>query len=137
MRNDAREAVFKLFYAESFTGELDEDLKTQLYSDAALSDSETEFANRLIATITENYESLTKIISDLAVNYMLERVYVTDKCALLIGLAEMTYFNDVPNIVAINEALSLCKKYSTEKSLGFVNGIFAKYKTLIESEKIN
>ncbi len=137
MRNDAREAVFKLFYAESFTGELDEDLKTQLYSDAALSDSETEFANRLIATITENYESLTKIISDLAVNYMLERVYVTDKCALLIGLAEMTYFNDVPNIVAINEALSLCKKYSTEKSLGFVNGIFAKYKTMIESEKIN
>lgn len=137
MRNDAREAVFKLFYAESFTGELDEDLKTQLYSDAALSDSETEFANRLVATITENYESLTKIISDLAVNYMLERVYVTDKCALLIGLAEMTYFNDVPNIVAINEALSLCKKYSTEKSLGFVNGIFAKYKTLIESEKID
>lgn len=137
MRNDAREAVFKIFYAESFTGELDEDLKTQLYSDANLSDSETEFADRLIATITENYESLTKIISDLAVNYMLERVYVTDKCALLIGLAEMTYFNDVPNIVAINEALSLCKKYSTEKSLGFVNGIFAKYKTMIESEKIN
>lgn len=137
MRNDAREAVFKIFYAESFTGELDEDLKTQLYSDANLSDSEKDFADRLIATITENYESLTKIISDLAVNYMLERVYVTDKCALLIGLAEMTYFNDVPNIVAINEALSLCKKYSTEKSLGFVNGIFAKYKTMIEGEKIN
>lgn len=137
MRNDAREAVFKLFYAESFTGKLDEDLKTQLYSDAELSASEIEFADRLIATITANYQSLTKIISDLAVNYMLERVYVTDKCALLIGLSEMTYFDDVPNIVAINEALSLCKKYSTEKSLGFVNGIFAKYKTMIEGEKIN
>ncbi len=136
MRKDAREAVFKVIYAYNFTGEFEEDLTESLFDSANLSDADKDFANRLLNTIKENYQSLTKIISDLAVNYMLERVYPTDKCALIIGLCEMTYFDDVPNIVAIDEALSLCKKYSTEKSLAFVNGIFAKYKTMIESTTV-
>lgn len=132
MRKDAREAVYKILYAESFVEECDEDFKKELFNEHALKPEDEAFALRLLSTIKENYDSLTTVISDLAVNYMLERVYITDKCALLIGLAEMKYFDDVPNIVAIDEALSLCKKYSTEKSLSFVNGIFAKYKTMIE-----
>ena len=101
MRKDAREAVFKVIYAYNFTGEFEEDLTESLFDSANLSDADKDFANRLLNTIKENYQSLTKIISDLAVNYMLERVYPTDKCDLIIGLCEMTYFDDVPNIVAI------------------------------------
>lgn len=133
MRKDAREAVYKIIYAYNFTDEFDSELMETLFSESNLNDQDRAFAVRLLDTVKENYSSLTDIISDLAVNYMLERVYPTDKCALLIGLAEMTYFDDVPNIVAIDEALALCKKYSTEKSLSFVNGIFAKYKTMIEN----
>ena len=133
MRKDAREAVFKIIYAYNFTGEFDEDLITQTFDDCNLSSEDKTFATRLLDTIKEHYDEITGGISDLAVNYMLERVYSTDKCALILGIAEMKFFDDVPNIVAIDEALSLCKKYSTEKSLGFVNGIFAKYKTMIES----
>lgn len=133
MRKDAREAVYKIVYAYNFTGEFDDDFKNQLYEESNLSDDDKVFATRLLDTIKIHYDEITGVISDLAVNYMLERVYSTDKCALIIGLTEMKYFDDVPNIVAIDEALSLCKKYSTEKSLGFVNGIFARYKTMIET----
>ncbi len=133
MRKDAREAVFKIVYAYNFTGEFDDDFKNQLFEESNLSDDDKVFATRLLDTIKIHYDEITGVISDLAVNYMLERVYSTDKCALIIGLTEMKYFDDVPNIVAIDEALSLCKKYSTEKSLGFVNGIFARYKTMIET----
>ncbi len=133
MRKDAREAVYKIVYAYNFTGEFDDDFKNQLFEESNLSDDDKVFATRLLDTIKIHYDEITGAISDLAVNYMLERVYSTDKCALIIGLTEMKYFDDVPNIVAIDEALSLCKKYSTEKSLGFVNGIFARYKTMIET----
>ena len=133
MRKDAREAVYKIVYAYNFTGEFDDDFKNQLFEESNLSDDDKVFATRLLDTIKIHYDEITGVISDLAVNYMLERVYSTDKCALIIGLTEMKYFDDVPNIVAIDEALSLCKKYSTEKSLGFVNGIFARYKTMIET----
>lgn len=133
MRKEAREAVYKILYAYNFTDEFDADLQDEVFAEAALNGADREFALRLLGTIKENYDALTKSISDLAVNYLLERVYPTDKCALLIGMCEMTYFDDVPNIVAIDEALNLCKKFSTENSLSFVNGIFAKYKTIIES----
>ncbi len=133
MRKDAREVVYKIVYAYNFTGEFDDELKNRLFEESDLSDDDKAFATRLLDAIKSHYDEVTGVISDLAVNYMLERVYSTDKCALIIGLTEMKYFDDVPNIVAIDEALSLCKKYSTEKSLGFVNGIFAKYKTMIES----
>ncbi len=132
MRKDAREAVYKILYAYNFTDEFDADLQDEVFREAALNSADREFALRLLGKIKENYDVFTKSISDLAVNYLLERVYPTDKCALLIGMCEMTYFDDVPNIVAIDEALNLCKKFSTENSLSFVNGIFAKYKTIIE-----
>lgn len=132
MRKDAREAVYKILYAYNFTNEFDADLQEEVFAESSLNGADREFALRLLDSIKENYDFLTKSISDLAVNYLLERVYPTDKCALLIGMCEMTYFDDVPNIVAIDEALNLCKKFSTENSLSFVNGIFAKYKTIIE-----
>lgn len=132
MRKDAREAVYKILYAYNFTNEFDADLQEEVFAESSLNDADREFALRLLNSIKENYDLLIKSISDLAVNYLLERVYPTDKCALLIGICEMTYFDDVPNIVAIDEALNLCKKFSTENSLSFVNGIFAKYKTIIE-----
>lgn len=132
MRKDAREAVYKILYAYNFTNEFDADLQEEVFAESSLNDADREFALRLLNSIKENYDLLIKSISDLAVNYLLERVYPTDKCALLIGMCEMTYFDDVPNIVAIDEALNLCKKFSTENSLSFVNGIFAKYKTIIE-----
>lgn len=132
MRRDAREVVFKLLYAESFVGDFSEELFEQLATEQNLGEQDAAFAKSLLLAVKDNYDSLMTIISDLAINYLAERIYPTDKCALLIGLCEMTYFDDVPNIVAIDEALALCKKYSTEKSLNFVNGIFANYKSKIE-----
>ena len=41
------------------------------------------------------------------------------------ALAEIRYFDDVPDVVAVDEAVGLAKKYSTEKSVGFVNGVLA------------
>lgn len=133
MRKDAREVVLKVLYAQNFTGKFDPELFSELCSDAALNEKDIAFATSLLDSVRDNYSQLMEIIGDLAQNYLPERIYVTDRCALLIGLAEMTYFDDVPNIVAIDESLSLCKKYSTENSLSFVNGIFAKYKTMIEN----
>ena len=132
MRKDAREVVYKILYAQNFTSEFDNELFADLQQEFKLNETDKAFAKKLLDTIIKNYAELTEVISSLSLNYMLDRVYLTDKCALLIGLCEMTHFDDVPNIVAIDEALALCKKYSTEKSLSFVNGIFAKYKSMIE-----
>lgn len=135
MRKEAREAVFALLYRDIFCDEKDDDLKTILYTEHSLSESDREFADRLYNTVNENKEYLLSIIADISKGFTINRIFPTDKCALYIGLCEMTYFDDVPNIVAIDEAVGLTKKYSDEKSPSFVNGILAEYKNRLEAEK--
>ena len=125
MRKDAREVVFKVLYSELYAG-VSEELFSDLSKEARLSESEITFALSILASVRNNKEVLDGIIGELANNYDLKRIYPTDKCALYIGLTEITG-GEVPYIVAIDEALSLCKKYSTPESVGFVNGIFAEY----------
>ena len=131
MRKDAREVVFKILYSELYA-EFDRELFDVLCEDFKLSESEKVFAEELLKTVHEHKSELDELISSYAQNYRLDRIYPTDKCALYIGLAEMTYSKDVPPVVAIDEAMALCRSYSTKESTSFVNGIFAKYKTDLE-----
>lgn len=126
MRRNAREVVFNVLYSEMFN-HLDMELFDSLSAQFNLTENDVSFAKTLLKNIEENKKELDGEIGDLAVNYSFDRVYPTDRCALYIGLAEIKYSIDVPFIVAIDEALALCKKYSTSESISFVNGIFAEY----------
>ena len=131
MRKDAREVVFKILYSELYN-DFDKELFETLCREQNLSEAEVSFASALLETIAEKRSELDEIISRYAVNFKLDRIFPTDRCALYIGLAEMTYSKDVPLVVAIDEAMALCRTYSTKDSTSFVNGIFAKYKTDLE-----
>jgi N utilization substance protein B len=58
-------------------------------------------------------------------HYKENRINPTDKSILLIAMAEIMYFDEIPPIVSVSEAVGLAKKYSTEKSADFVNGVLA------------
>ena len=133
MRKDAREAVFVLLYRDCFLAEKDDDFISRIYKEFSLNDLDKEFANNLYTCVKENEDNLCDLISQLSQSFLLNRIFLTDKCALLIGLCELTFSTDVPKIVAIDEAVNLSKKYSGEKSHSFVNGILAEYKKRQES----
>ena len=61
--------------------------------------------------------------SDAFITAVLERMAAVDRNALRIGCYEMLYAGDIPTKVALNEAIELSKKFSTEASGAFVNGI--------------
>ncbi|MBO5713628.1 MAG: transcription antitermination protein NusB, partial [Clostridia bacterium] len=93
---------------------------------------DVEFAEKLYQAIVDNEEVINNDIAEISRGYSLDRIYSTDKCALKLAICEMRYFNDVPNIVAINEAMELVRKYSTPESPNFVNGILAEFKKRLE-----
>jgi len=126
MRRDAREVVFRILYSELFA-DSNEQLFVDLCAQAKLNEAEVEFAKDLLEKVRANKPMFDGIIGELADNYQLDRIYSTDKCAMYIGFAEIIFSKDVPYIVAIDEAVALCKKFSTQESVGFVNGIFAEY----------
>ena len=132
MRRDARDAVYKILYADLFNDN-DEVFEKEMFGESKLSKEDLEFARSLLNAIKEHKSEIEEIISSYAKGYKFERLYSTDKCALYIAVAELKYFADVPNVVAIDEALSLVRKYSTDESLNYVNGILASLKKDLEA----
>jgi N utilization substance protein B len=84
---------------------------------------EVEFATTLLKTTTENAKENDEIIERLAQNWELERIALVDRILMRMALAELVSFSDIPTKVTINEVIELAKKYSTDKSGTFINGV--------------
>lgn len=91
------------------------------YSREALS-----FADRLIDKIEENLKEVDGIIIDVLENWSWDRICAMDKTILGVAVTELLYIPENPPKVVINEAIEIAKKYSTEKSGKFINGILDK-----------
>ena len=74
-------------------------------------------------------EELDNIISKEVKNWDINRIAKVDRSILRLAIYEMFYREDIPPVVTINEAIDIAKKFSTEKSGSFVNGILDKVKT--------
>ncbi len=135
MRKDAREAVFKLLFSNQFNDKFDDDFKNYVYLDCKLSKEDISFADEILDNFYKNEDEINGVISELAKGYKLERIFVTDKCAMQIAICEITYLKNIPIIVSISEAMELVRKYSTPESPNFVNGILAEYKKRVEGSK--
>lgn len=80
------------------------------------------YFKKLALGIFENLSTLNEKIEAVSENWTLGRMPVIDRCVLRLAAYELLY-TDTPKKVAINEAIELAKKYSTENSGAFVNGI--------------
>ena len=125
MINTAREAALNIIFAEHFN-EVTDDFKKRIYAKFALEkDDDLLFAADLVATVQEHRAELLNEIEDACHHYRENRINPTDKSILLIAMAEIKYFDEIPPVVSVSEAAGLARKYSTETSADFVNGVLA------------
>ncbi len=87
------------------------------------------FAEPLIRGTLENRDQLDERIKKYAKNWDLRRMAVVDRNVLRLAIYEMFHRDDIPPIVSINEAVDIAKKFSTDDSGRFVNGILDKVKS--------
>ena len=126
MRNTAREAALNIIFAQQFNTDFIDALKRKVYKQFKLDKEEDlDFANALIATVEEHRAELITGIENACHHYMENRINPTDKSILLIAMAEIKYFDDIPPVVSVSEATGLARKYSTERSADFVNGVLS------------
>jgi len=123
MRSNAREAAFKIIFSELFQEGASRTFKTSLYRKEKLNEEETEFADRLVSLTEEHREELSALLTEKIQRFTDNRIYKVDKAIMLVALAEIRYCEDVPVLVSVSEATALARKYSTENSAGFVNGV--------------
>ena len=90
-------------------------------------DAETaRFALRLVQGTFEHKDELDKTIQAVAQNWNISRMAVVDRNVLRLATYELLHCEDIPPKVAINEAIELGKRYSTQNSGAFINGILDK-----------
>lgn len=82
-----------------------------------------EFANRLIRGWAAERERIDTIIRDVSQHWRLERMAKVDRNILRLATLELISLDDVPRRVTLNEAVELAKRYGSEGSAGFVNGV--------------
>lgn len=87
------------------------------------------FADPLIRGALEHREEADTLIKQHAKNWELHRIAAVDRNILRLAIYEMLHRDDIPPVVSINEAVDIAKKFSTQDSGKFVNGILDKVKS--------
>ena len=122
-RKEVREQLFQLVFELCFVGAKNE-MSLSLALEKIDSDVEKKYLSDVYLGIADKYDELTKLICSKAQGFALDRIFKVDLAIMLVALYEIKYYN-IPTAVAVNEAVNLAKKYSTEKSANFVNGVLA------------
>ena len=133
MRKLARETAFKIVYKSLFPSN-DLSCEELLEDDNIVDKEDVEFVSTLIDLYKNNAEEINKCINSKLTSYTPDRVYRIDRAILCIALTEILFYKKTPLKVVINEAIEMAKKYSTEKSYSFVNGVL---KVLVEEQNVN
>ncbi|MBU5454575.1 transcription antitermination factor NusB [Caproiciproducens sp. MSJ-32] len=84
---------------------------------------DAEYIKSILKKVEDNKEEIDARIEKSLNKWSIDRISKVNLTILRIAIAEMLYFDDIPEKVSINEAIELTKKYSDEKSVAFVNGL--------------
>ncbi|MDQ7065766.1 MAG: transcription antitermination factor NusB [candidate division KSB1 bacterium] len=122
-RRKARELVLQACYAHELSQNPPEMILETMILSSVLDDANKEFAARLFSQTVRHMDELNGFIKGKAANWELDRIAIIDRIVLRMAICEFLYFEDIPPKVSIDEAIEIAKKYSTENSGRFVNGI--------------
>jgi N utilization substance protein B len=123
-RSKARKRALDLLYEADLRGEPVLELLDQRAAEA--SPPVVPYAAQLVRGVQEHRERIDELLAAHAEDWTLDRMPAVDRNILRIGAYELLWADDVPDGVAISEAVQLARSLSTEASPAFVNGLLAR-----------
>ena len=128
-RRELREHIFRLLFRVEFHSREEMPEQGEFYSWHLKEPDgvDAEYILEKVKHIIEKLDELDERINGVAVGWKTSRMIKVDLTLLRLALFEILYDEDVPTGVAINEAVELAKRYGTDESSSFINGILAKF----------
>ena len=126
MRRASREYVFKLVFEYTFYDSVNDETLELFLTDADLTDEDKKYIRECYYGVISGMDRLKAKLGSRLERFTVDRLYRPDMVVLVIALYELER-GDTPAKIVVNEAVDLAKKYGTEKSGGFVNGVLAKF----------
>ena len=147
-RADARELAVHLIYGRDFTGEEPEQVvalrlnkeyyaqlsaENEIYADRP-SRKQLLYIDTVVAGVANREEELNAQIQQYSIGWNVSRISRLTRAVLQLALYEIQYVEDVPDGVAVSEAVRLAKKYDGDDTGSFVNGILGSYARSLTAE---
>ena len=129
VRRKSREAALQFLFQEDFKiegGHAEENLPERFDVFCTLYQVHRKsrpYAQELLEGMVRSREEVDKLIGECASNWRLSRIAATDRNILRLAVYEMMSDNDVPDQVAINEAVEIAKRFAGDDSPSFINGV--------------
>jgi transcription antitermination factor NusB len=122
-RSKARELALKMLYQMEVNGDSVEVALTRYVNIFPYQDDIVSYARTLLLNIKNRLAEIDRHIEKASENWKMSRITLVDKNIMRVATYEMLYTTDVPPKVAIDEALELGKKFGSEESKDFINGV--------------
>ncbi len=129
-RHEQREQLFKLLFRVEFNTPNEMPEQVKLF----FQDDEIEYTEKVMESIESRFASIQEklpqidaMLNEKAEGWNVERMGKVELTVLRIAVYEMLYDDEIPETVAINEAIEIAKKYGQAASGGFVNAVLAKF----------
>ena len=141
IRNTAREIAVHLAYELSFTEKTAEALtaerlteeyfetlrgEDEIYAEVPEKD-QAEYIKGIVSGVSVHAPELDGYIAKYAKGWKFERIPLVAAAIMRVAMFEVLYRDDIPNSVAINEAVEIAKKYETSETVKFINGILGSF----------
>lgn len=129
-RREQREQIFALLFRVEFNTPEEMDEQVSMYVDEMkeaepLSEKDEEYIVGKYKKIADRIEEIDGILNEASQTWKTSRMSRVDLTVLRLAVYEMKFDEDIPEKVAINEAVELAKKYGGDESPAFVNGVLA------------
>ncbi len=127
-RSELREHIFRILFRIEFQPkkEMEEQLALYLEELESAKDTEKEYIRTKYAAIAEKVEMIDEKINASVTGWKTSRMGKVDLTILRLAVYEIEWDEEVPQGVAINEAVELAKRYGGEESPSFINGVLGK-----------
>ena len=132
-RRKAREYALQMLFQWDITRDtIDQIADTFFQEQEKEPEGIVEFARRLVKGTVEHVEEIDRLIQRHAEHWRLDRMATVDRNLLRMAVQEFLYDNEIPKTVVINEALEIARRFSSQESPQFINGILDSIKKELE-----
>ena len=122
-RRKARELALQMLFQQDMSGNQPDQIIATFEELQNSKPNTREFATKIFRGTVEHMPAIDEMIQNQAENWRLSRMAAVDRNIIRMSVYEFLHEDDTPKLVIIDEAIEIAKKYGTQKSSQFINGI--------------
>ena len=135
VRREGRELALQILYALDLNPIKMQETLQLFRENSRAAEHVRTFSEELAAGVTANCDAIDKLIAGTSKNWAISRMAKVDLNILRLAVFELVFRTDIPRNVTMNEAIEIAKKFGTEDSPAFINGILDEIAANIKSEE--